>query len=116
MVLVGIESEGMKAIKALVAFMGVLLVAGLALLGWGLYSQAGKMATKSKPGGSAAADFGAVAVPLPAGARVEQVLVAGERVVLRVLGTGPDRLVVLDPAAGVVAGSFVMVPEAPAAR
>ena len=105
----------MKAIKALVAFMGVLLVAGLALLGWGLYSQAGKMATKSKPTATAE-EFAAVAVPLPAGARIDQVLVAGERVVLRVTGAGPDRLVVLDPAAGTVAGSFVIAPEAPAAR
>lgn len=107
----------MKAIKALVAFMGVLLIAGLALLGWGLYSQAGKMATKSKPRSVAAADdFGAVAVPVPAGARIDQVLVAGDRLVLRLAGAGAERLVVLDPASGAVAGSFVLTPEAPAAR
>lgn len=106
----------MKAIKALVAFMGVLLVAGLALLGWGLYSQAGKMTTKSKRAAVTAEDFGAIAVPLPAGARIDQMVVAGDRVVLRVVGGGPERLMVLDPAAGAVAGSFVLTPEAPAPR
>lgn len=107
----------MKAIKALVAFMGVLLIAGLALLGWGLYSQAGKLATKTKSAPVAVTeDFGAVAVPVPAGSRVEQVLVAAERVVLRVTGPGPERFVVLDPASGAVSGSFVLTPEAPAPR
>ena len=104
----------MKAIKALVVFMGVLLIAGLALLGWGLYAQAGKMTRKA--GTAASGDFGTVSVPLAAGARVEQVLAVGDRVVLRVTGGGPDRLVVLDPAVGSVAGSFVVTPEAPASR
>lgn len=107
----------MKAIKALVAFMGVLLIAGLGLLGYGFYTKAGQSGGKPRP--AAAADpgdaFGTVAVPLPAGARVEQVLAAGGRVVLRVTGAGPERFVVLDPADGTVAGSFVLTPEAPQA-
>lgn len=99
----------MKAVKALVAFMGLLIVAGLGILGWGLSNQAARLG-----GGKGAPDaFGAVAVPLPAGARVEQVLGAGERVVLRVTGAGPDRFVVLDPASGSVAGSFEITVEAP---
>ena len=106
----------MKAIKALVAFMGILLVGGLALLGWGLYSQAGKMTTKATRPSVAADDFGATTVPLPAGSRIDQVLVAGDRLVLRVVGAGPERLVVLDPAAGVITGSFVATPEAPGPR
>lgn len=105
----------MKALKALVVFMGVLLVAGLGLLGWGLYSQAGKMASKGRQPAVVAVgtDFGAIAVPLPAGARIDQMMAAGERVVLRVTGGGPDRLVVLDPQAGTVAGTFVIAVEAP---
>lgn len=106
----------MKAIKALVAFMGALLVAGLALLGWGLYSQSGKLATKAKLSAVASGDFGAVSVPLPAGAQVQQALVAGDRVVVRVTGGGPERLIVLDPATGTVAGSFVLTLEAPGPR
>ncbi|NFV80296.1 hypothetical protein [Magnetospirillum aberrantis] len=108
--------QGIKAIKALVAFMGVLLVAGLAVLGWGLSNTAGKVG-KPRPAAtvSDASDFGAVVVPVPAGSRIEQTLVAGERVVVRLSGGG-DRLLVLDPATGRVAGSFVLTPEAPAGR
>ncbi|MBF0327201.1 MAG: hypothetical protein HQL42_19325 [Alphaproteobacteria bacterium] len=99
----------MKAIKTLVAVMGILLLGGLGLLGYGLTTKTGRNA---KP--TALADFGAVAIPLPAGARVEQMAVAGERVILRIAGPGPERLIVLDPAGGTVTGSFVMTPEAPA--
>lgn len=101
----------MKAIKALVAFMGVLLIAGLALMGYGIATKTG-----SKPRASAAAPgetFGTVAVPLPAGARVEETLEAGGRIVLRVTGGGAERYVVLDADGGTVAGTFVLQPEAP---
>lgn len=108
----------MKAIKALVAFMGVLLIAGLGLMGYGFYSKAGQSGAKSRAPVAAAAQigsFGTVAVPLPAGSRVEQVLVAGERVVLRITGAGPERFIVLDPDHGTVAGNFLLTPEAPQA-
>lgn len=110
--------QGIKAIKALVAFMGVLLVAGLAVLGWGL-SNTSKSVGKAKPVAAASApvaQFGALAVPVPAGARIEQALVVGERVVLRLAGGGSERLLVLDPAEGTVAGSFVLMPEPAAGR
>lgn len=109
--------QGIKAIKALVAFMGVLLVAGLAVLGWGLSNTAGK-AGKPRPAAAAVAagaDFGNVNVLVPAGSRIEQTLVVGDRLVLRLSG-GAERLLVIDPVAGAVAGSFVLTPEAPAGR
>lgn len=110
----------MKAIKGLVVFMGVLLVAGLALLGYGLYSKAPMKGTSSAVtsaslAGASVAEFGNVAVPVPAGTRIEQMMVAGERVVLRLSGGGPERVLVLDPRRGTVAGSFVLAPE-PAVR
>lgn len=109
----------MKAIKALVLFMGILIVSGLGVLGWGLSQQSGKMAANSPAAPRSASDaadgFGTVAVALQTGARIEQVLVAGERVVVRVSGGGEDRIVVLDPATGTVAGSFVLAPETPQA-
>jgi hypothetical protein len=106
----------MKAIKALVIFMGVLLFAGLGLL---VYA----MSTKARQGASppaiatavTAAEFGRVEVPVPAGVRIEQMVAAGERVVLRLSGAGPDRLLVLDPAAGRLVGSFELAPQ-PTAR
>lgn len=101
----------MKAIKALVAVMTLLLVAGLGVLGWGLSNQAGRMA---RPAAAVSTDgFGAVSVPLPAGARVGQALAVGDRLVLRLSGAGAERFIVLDPASGAVAGSFDLAPEAP---
>ena len=109
----------MQAIKGLVLFLGLLLVAGLAVLGYGLYSKAPfKGTTSAAPtlaAGPVVADFGSVGVPIPAGARIEQMLVAGDRVVLRLSGGGPERVLVLDPARGKVAGGFVLTPE-PAVR
>ena len=103
----------MKALKVLVLLMTLLLVAGLGLVGYGVlnrtpHAKAGRADASATP----AADFGEVAVPLPVGARIEQLVVAGDRVVLRLVGAGPERLVVLDPAAGRVAGGFVLVPAA----
>lgn len=109
----------MRAIKGLVLFLGVLLLAGLGVLGYGLYSKAPGKGTPSAGAGRAAApsvaEFGQLAVPVPAGARIEQMVVAGDRVVLRLSGGGPERIVVLDPGLGKVAGGFVLTPE-PAVR
>lgn len=109
----------MRAIKGLVLFLGVLLLAGLGVLGYGLYSKApGKgtpSAGASRAVAPAVAEFGQLAVPVPAGARIEQMVVAGDRVVLRLSGGGPERIVVLDPGLGKVAGGFVLTPE-PAVR
>lgn len=107
----------MKAIKALVAFMGVLLLAGLGLLGYGVATRTAPDPGAAPPTVPASAgpvigkDFGAVTVPLPAGVRIEQTLVVGERLVVRVTGAGPEQLVVLDPMGGRIIGSFVLQPE-----
>ena len=110
----------MKALKGLVAFLGLLLVIGLGVLGYGLATKAhlkgsATSANANKPAAAAASDFGAVQIPLPAGSRIEQMSTIGERVVLRISGGGPERVLVLDPAQGRVAGSFVLSPE-PAVR
>ncbi|CAA7621574.1 conserved hypothetical protein [Candidatus Terasakiella magnetica] len=110
----------MKALKSLVLFLGVLLVVGLGLLGYGLYSKAhlkGGASAGAAPAAVAAvvAEFGTVQVPIPAGARVEQMVTAGERVVLRLNGPAGERILVLDPGQGKVVGAFALTPE-PALR
>jgi hypothetical protein len=105
----------MRAIKGLVVFLGVLLVAGLGLLGYGLYAKKPPNKGMSPAPAGVTAEFGAVSVPVPAGSRIEQMTSAGERVVLRLSGPGPEHLLVVDPAQGRVVGSFVLIPE-PAVR
>lgn len=101
----------MKALKALVIFLGVLIVAGVGLVIYGVSSKIGPKPA-SAPTVSIAADapFGSVDIPLPDGASVQQIFAAGDRVIVRVgTGTGngaADRLIVLDPAHGRIAGSF----------
>ncbi|MDO8605182.1 MAG: hypothetical protein Q7R40_01480 [Phaeospirillum sp.] len=110
----------MKALKGLVAFLGLLLVVGLGVLGYGLYTnahlkgaKAGAAAPSSPP--ATTAEFGTVQIPLPAGSRIEQMIGVGDRVVLRLVGGGPEKLLVIDPGQGRVAGAFVLAPE-PAVR
>lgn len=109
----------MQAIKALVIGMGMLIVAGLVLLGYGMYSRAGKMGGSDavvavpQAGVTAApAAFGTVPVTLAPGARVEDMAAVGGRLAVRVSEGATSRILLLDPASGVVAGSFVLAPAA----
>lgn len=119
----------MKALKALVIGMGLLIVAGLGGLGWGLYRNTHRAApvaapvaalpsvpVPAEPLASATAEHGffTVDVPVPEGARLEQVGEAGGRLVLRLSGGEGDRLVLIDPASGRVTGTVTLVPRPPA--
>ena len=78
----------MKALKGLVVFLGLLLVVGLGVLGYGLSTKAhlkgaNTVAAKSSTVTVTATDFGAISIPLPAGSHLEQMVAAGDRVVLR---------------------------------
>ncbi len=109
----------MKALKVLVAGMGVVIVLGLALVGYGLYRnnhlKAPAESVQTVPAGpsgaaSPVAPFYASELPIPTGSRLEQVLSAGDRVVLRFTGDDGDRLVVLDPRNGQVGGTIQLIP------
>jgi hypothetical protein len=111
-----------RAVKALVLFLGVLLVGGLGLV---IHAISGKLAPKTGPatlappvaGISPAASFGPVTVPLGRDERAGPMIAAGDRILLRITGPAGERIVVLDPQGGRVAGSFTLEPaEAPAAR
>jgi hypothetical protein len=105
----------MKAIKTVVALLGVLLIMGLGLLGYGFYmkargpGQASGGTPAAVEAGSAVTDFGTVRLDLPPGARIVQMEAAGGRIVLRVATPdGHERLLVLDPAQGRVSGTFLL--------
>jgi len=105
----------MHALKVLVIAMGVLLVAGFAVL---VATVAGRLSHRGEPsaaiaaGAAKAAGFGNATVTLPAGAKVVEMRAAGSRLVLRLLrADGGEALLVLDPDTGVTLGTIELRPE-----
>jgi hypothetical protein len=89
----------MVGLKVLVGVMTVLLVAGFGMLAGGLIMQA-------KRGESG---FGTAELALPAGAKVVETAVQGERIVLRVaLPDGEERLHVFDIGNGRAVGTIAI--------
>ena len=73
----------MQALKALVIGMGVLIVAGVAILVYGLTGKLGDVAEEQDPNPSA--PFGTIRVEMPAGATVRDATLDGDRMVVRLL-------------------------------
>ncbi len=106
----------MKSLKALVIGMALLIVVGLALLGYGLYRNTAHVAAgPAAPGGAGAGSnaYFSVEVPVSAGNHLEQMVVAGEKVILRFSGADGERILVLDPQTGHLAGTIALVPQKP---
>ena len=97
----------MKALKALVFGMGILIVVGIGLVGYAL--SRGKQPQQPLTIVEVA-PFEAT-VPVPRGARLEQVTTAGDRIVLRFSGAEGDKLVVLNAHTGEAAGTITLVPD-----
>jgi hypothetical protein len=91
----------MRSLKALVIFMGLLIVAGLGLVVYGMVSQVSDMP-------EATAGFDEAEVPLPTGCSVVETRVDGDRLVVRT--DGPDgfepcqRIIIIDLESGEVLG------------
>ncbi len=102
----------MKAIKILVLSMAAVLVVGFGFLIWGLSGGARVSPSASAKHSVVAgpAEFGDIRIDLPVGGKIDQVLAVGDKVVVRVVGAGADRLMVLDPVTGKSSGSFVLEP------
>ena len=99
----------MKALKTLVAGMGLLLVVGLGFIGWGIsrnMHSSAPAAARSDAGSTFTAE-----VMVPAGSRLDQMTTAGDRIVLRFSGGDGDRILVVDPHNGQVTGRITLVPE-----
>ena len=106
----------MRALKALVAGLGVLIVGGMALLAYGLYMKASDpdfSIFRDDAGESAPAKrFGRVELSLPKGCSIVEVRADGPRIYLHV---GPpigscERIIVIDAADGTVLGTIVVGP------
>jgi hypothetical protein len=110
----------MKALNIAVVVMGVMIVVGLAVIGVTIAKRLGG-ASEPEPAialppalgapGAPLASFDPATVPLPSGARLQQIVPAGDRLVLHMAGEGGrDVLMVLDMAGGRVLGSFLLEP------
>jgi Family of unknown function (DUF6476) len=97
----------LRALKIVVAVMGIMLVAGFAAL---ILVIAGRMSHRGL-GASVDRPFTATAVEIPRGARIEAMTTAANRLILDlVLPDGKHQLVVLDLASGVRLGTIELHP------
>ena len=97
----------MQAIKGFVVFMGLLIVAGLALVVYALV-------TRVSDGTGPLGGFGATTVPLPAGCTLAEARIEAGRLVLRTEGPaerGCQQVILLDPESGKVLGRITVAPE-----
>jgi len=98
----------MQSLKALVVFMGLLIVAGLGLVVYGMMGQ-----LSGGPG--AGGGFDAASVPLPAGCSLAQAEIGEGRLVLRAEGPAdrPDcqQVILLDPESGAELGRITVAPQ-----
>jgi hypothetical protein len=99
----------MKALKALVIGMALLIVVGIGLVGYGLMR--GKQPAKPLVMVHGSDSFD-VHLAVPPGAKLEQMATAGDRIVLRFSGPEGDKLLLVDPLTGELAGTIALVPAA----
>jgi hypothetical protein len=109
------KHELMRGLKALVIGLGVLILAGMAVV---VVTIANRIADKTAPevltgpGRAPAAPFGRSEVAIPKGARVVETTATAGRLVLRLeLADGATRLLVLDPETGRESGAIDLVPR-----
>jgi hypothetical protein len=108
----------MQALKALVIFMGILIMAGMALLVYGLVTRTGggdEMAGGQGAGGAAplSAPFGALDLIVPDGCSIAGSELSGGHLVVRFTGQverGCQQLVIVDLASGQELGRVKAVP------
>jgi len=102
-----------QILKALIVIMGVLIVAGFTFLGVELYK---RMSDPNRASLTAIAPAPAetavdVTLDVPAGSRIGEVVVVGNRVLFKVsLPQGPDRLYMMDPRTGAVTATITAGP------
>ena len=112
-VMAGRMTNFMRALKALVIVMGILIVAGTAVIAVTLARRSADDGA-ARTGGDAA--VAAPRIELPAGARVVETALDGTRIALRiVLADGTERIIVIDTETGRRTGAVDVVPAAAAA-
>ncbi len=101
----------MRALKALVIVMGVLILAGMGLVGYGIVKRTAIPERPAQPA-AAARPYGPVELALPSGARIARTRTSGERLIVELeLASGGERLLVLDLATGELVGTIDLKPQ-----
>lgn len=91
----------MRALKALVIFLGVLIIGGLVVIGLTIYQRTRAPAVGAAAPEVALAGFGTRRINLPQGADIVSAVAEGDRLVLIVvLPQGEQRVIVIDMASG----------------
>jgi Family of unknown function (DUF6476) len=112
----------MRALKALVIVMGVLIIAGMALIGYTIVRRATLPDTDARtetsipaPPSAASAikgPYGPVSIELPPGARIVRTMSADKRLIVEVeLSGGAERVLVVDLANGALLGTIELRPR-----
>jgi hypothetical protein len=112
----------MRALKALVIVMGVLILAGMGLVGYAIVKKVGPpetsaRATASLPrppiaGTPVAGPYGPVQIALPPGARLLRTHADGDRLLVELqLSSGGARVLVVDLRSGALQGSIDLKPQ-----
>jgi len=107
----------MQGLKALVIFLGVLIVIAASAVGVTIYKRAtGKL--EKAPAAAAKHAFGKKTVALPQGAHLDDVATGGGRLILQIrLADGSPRILILDLDSGEQLGEIDFAPSgAPASR
>lgn len=104
----------MRALKALVIFMGILIIGGIGLLAYGLITKLGEVpATGQGQTVSLIPEVSGerMTIPVPQGSRFEQMEIAGSRIVLRYAMQETQVLFLIDAMTGSVAGPVSLTVE-----
>ena len=95
----------MRALKALVIFLGVLIIGGVVVIGLTIYQRARAPAVETVAPEAPVAGFWTRRIALPEGADIVSAVAEGGRLVLIVvLPQGEQRVIVIDMASGAEVG------------
>ena len=93
------ERNGLRGLMAATIIMGVMIIAGVAILGVTIVRRMSSV--QPQP---------AQTLNEPANTRITAISGAGDRLAVLLTGGGPDRVVLLDPRTGLVSGRIGLAP------
>jgi hypothetical protein len=108
-----VRTINIEVLKVVVIVMGVMILAGFAVVGVTIYNRLQAMASKTEVEDGFGAGFGRVDVALPPGARLDRMTATGDRLLLWLETPQGIQIRVLDLATGAERGVFRLGETAP---